>query len=801
MGFKPVARLLAVCLLLPPACHGKGQGHAVSQAGSCLGVPNTPIGTDLVYPVYGPDTAPGSASHPLPITRAIEMFYGKGCVDGENALWMSSARILERYDANLTPTFEVIFTSESKAYNMEFEYVEGLDCDAHGVWVVIRKSSNGSWTLRTAYYTKDGLAEEHTMSASTIPQSIRLGPDGPLLVFLDSSLIIDGTSYERPADKSVTTESAVVRVLPVPNLPRVVWIPGSFAVDADGSYLAAWPEWNDASILNFKRYGADGVENTSRQIPGEFHEVIGAVKTTSQGHLILAGDGGGDLPEESDDSPILANFILALDRDGNLLWSRRFHGTGDLRLAGVAVAGDSAWLYGKFWEWIESDGLAAFGQMGAVREGRYMDSGWDHRFVAVLDAAGGLSHLEPLGDHPDTDYAILPADENHAVMLGSAAENASETTQVGLTGPLPQRFIGNLDLTGRLPVPMPPQPDEQLPRLALPQDLGKVVDVRPSHDGNAYVVLQKDKDLNFVDYPSGQIQPPFHLPGEGWYRFNVERIGPDLFLGMTRYRAQGSKWIEMETLNWDGADAETCHDPVVSGDWLFGVCARAVFGWRRQGESWQLATRSDEAGGSALDADGSFLAVGDASAKGLRAYEGVAYVFPITADGLGTPVLLKPSDPLPYDPGYPASVSDYMPGPPPGKYFGSAVQVATPWVVVSDQEASYGFEQVGETWVERWKQKPAGVLLGDKYYVLDATESRGHTHASGVLHIYERKGNAWEERQRVVPSQRWASRFGQSFVRLADHLLVSAPGYGIPEGSEQGNEGGAVFSIPFGSCP
>jgi hypothetical protein len=74
--------LFGVCLLLQPACHGKGQNHAGSQTGSCLGVPNTPAGTDLVYPVYGADVAPGSASHPLPITRLLVTAPGYGHAEG-----------------------------------------------------------------------------------------------------------------------------------------------------------------------------------------------------------------------------------------------------------------------------------------------------------------------------------------------------------------------------------------------------------------------------------------------------------------------------------------------------------------------------------------------------------------------------------------------------------------------------------------------------------------------------------------------------------------------------------------------
>jgi hypothetical protein len=512
-----VACRFGLCLPLVLACHSKGLSR---QSGQCLAAPSSAVGADLVYPARDPSAARGSASDPLPIVRAIERPLGDGCVDGEGALWIATWSSLRRYDATLVLTLEVELGIDAQHGD-----VGPPACDEHGVWLVLASGSIGSWTLRVARYTKDGLAEEHALTSSTPANSIRLGPNGPLLVFQDWSPNINGVTYAPP--DPTAGWSAVYRLFPATELARLVWIRGRFVVDADGSFLSV-EEVFGTSNLRFTRYGADGALATSREISGEFYPSVSAPTATAQGYLVLAGRGGGDVA--TPDSPDkIAAFLLALDRDGNVVWLKRFSSPGDLRLAGLEIAANRLWLFGEFGEWIESDGAAAFGHTGRVVDARYVSTGWEHRFVAVVESAGSLSLLEPLGVSFAEQFTLVPVDGAHAYMLGWAAERESDPTQVGRTGPLPLRFLGTLDLSGRSPAAMPSQPDETLARLSLPQGLGRIVQVRSSHDGNAYVVIDQDRDLTFVDYPSRYVLPPFRPPNDELYLWSYERLGNDVF--------------------------------------------------------------------------------------------------------------------------------------------------------------------------------------------------------------------------------------------------------------------------------
>jgi hypothetical protein len=203
------------------ACHhGKGLS---TQPGQCLAAPNTTMGADLIYPVPALSAARGSASDPLPIARAIERPLRDGCVDGEGALWIATWSSLRRYNPNLDLTLEVELSLDP-----QHSYATPSACDAHGLWLVLASGSSSTWTLKVARYTKDGLAEEHTLTCSTIADSIRLGPSGPLLVFQDWSLDIDGVTSAPP--DSTAGWTAIYRLFPVSDLPRLVWIRGTFVV-------------------------------------------------------------------------------------------------------------------------------------------------------------------------------------------------------------------------------------------------------------------------------------------------------------------------------------------------------------------------------------------------------------------------------------------------------------------------------------------------------------------------------------------------------------------------------------------
>ena len=742
--------------------------------------------------------ARGTASDPLPIDVAIERPVGESCVDGEGALWVVAQTDLLRYDASLDLSLDL-----GLAFDLKDNYVVALACDERGVLVVANSINGAVVTETVGRYTKDGPGEEIVVTSSRVADSVRPSPIGPLLTFPNMTIELDGVQYDSPNSGGALT--GVYRVLPVPDAPRMVWVPRNFGVDSDGNLLAVRLEGSESSALIVERYAPSGEMTATKTIAGQF-DSLNPVIVAPDGHLVVGGGGYFDLPTPTHVG-LPDGFVLSLDRNGDVAWSRQFSSPGDILVAGVAVGQDSStWVFGTFEEWVEVAGDVAFGHIGEFYNG--YASGWAHRFVAVMDTDGTLRALEPLGENFDDAFEILPWTASSGFMFGRAwsVMSASRPTQVGLNGSLPTSFLGALNLTGRTPAPMPDQPAETLPLLPLPEMDGTIAEVRSSHDGNATIVVYNAGDLIFIDYPSGEVLPPFHPPSDNSDYPVYERMGKDLFFldtsarSLRLFRLSDGVWTDQGELSLGSQYDAFCTALLPSGDWLFVACQSLVSAYRRQGNAWVL-TNSVSGGGSALDYDGTTLAVGDSSAAGQRVSEGVVQIYRVAADGLQAPSILKASDPLPFDETPPCS-GDVCYGPPEGKAFGLAVHIAGDRLLVEDREGSYVFEHVGDTWLQRWKLTHSGysMLNGSSLLIFDTGVNRGRTTVSGALDVFELNGDGFVQRQRVTPTQRWQSAFGSSYVLVGDHLLVAAPGYGKLAYSVPG-KGGAVFSLPLAACP
>ena len=777
-----------------------GSTGAQGEGEHCLLAPDTTVDADIGSAARDRAVARGTVSDPLPIDLAIERPVGPSCVDGEGALWVVAQTHLLRYGVDLDLSLDL-----GLAFDLKYNYVVPLACDEQGMLLVATSINGPVVTETVGRYTKDGLVEEYTVTSSSAADSVRPSSIGPLLTFSNTLVEVDGVQYAPPDSAGGLT--GVYRVLPVANAPRMVWAPRNFGVDSDGSLLAVYLQGSETSALIFERYALGGEMTATKTLAGQFSWLEPAV-VTPDGHLVVAGQGYFDLPKPTHVG-LPDGFVFSLDRNGDLVWSRQFSSPGEIRVAGVAIGQDaSTWVFGTFEEWVEVAGAVAFGHIGEVSSsGGAFDWTWAHRFVAVIDTAGTLGALEPLGEDFEDTFEILPSAASRGFMFGRAGSplSASRPTQVGLNGTLPTSFLGTLDLSGRTPAPMSPQPDETLPLVPVPEMDSTIAEVRSSHDGNAYVVVQNAAGLIFVDYPSGEVLPPFQPPNDEILYGTYERLGKDLFFldgerSLRLFRLSDGVWGDQGQLSFESLHGGFCGSVLPSGEWLFVGCESLVAAYRRQGDTW-VFINSVPASGSALDFDGTTLVVGEYLTRGQRVSEGVVQIYRVGADGLQGSSILKAIDPLPVDPTPPCS-GDVCTGPAEGKAFGLAVQLAGERLLVEDREGSYVFEHVGDSWLQRWQHTHSGysMLNGSSLLIFNTGVNRGRTMVSGALDVLELGTDGFVQRQRVTPTQRWESAFGSSHVLVGDHLLVGAPGYGKLAFSVPG-KGGAVFSLPLVACP
>jgi hypothetical protein len=779
-----------------------GSANPGASAGPCLLAPDSTGGDDLGSAARALAVSRGSASDPIPIDLAIACPGERSCVDGEGGLWVVTRDRVLRYSADLDRSLDLELGSES-TFSDPMTYA----CGERGVlvWATTMKGAIANTTVFR--YTSEGLVDQFQVTSSRPAYSLRSSPVGPLLIFGTPDILVDGVSYAPPA--SSNTVVGVYRLKPQQDVPRMVWVPQVFGMEPDGSFLAVHIERSGA--LTFERYSPTGNLVATSSVAGHFSSLEPATMAPD-GHLIVAGDGYFALPTATHVG-LPSGFVLSLDRNGTVAWQQQLRSPGDVSIFGVAVGPESdTWVYGRFEEWVEvgdeAGDKAAFGHLGEydarLSSGGMM--GWDHRFVAVLDTQGSLRALEPMGEDFDPKFQLFPFDDLRAFMVGSMPTSADASKQFGMTGALPVDFLGRMDLAGRTPTTMPPQPTEALPLLPLPDIDGTIASVQSSHDGNAYVVFETTQGLIFVDYPSGQVLPPFQPPSGDAHQQAFERAGDELFLldrslpRLRVFRLREGVWSDQGELPLETPRGDYCTKLLPSGEWLFVACESQINVYRRQGGVWTSFAQAKQ-GGQALDFAGTSLVVGDSRARGQRTDEGEVRLYGVSAGGLSGPTVLKPSDPLPYQPAPPCD-GDVCNDPPPGKAFGSEVQLADDWLLVEDDEGSTGFECVGTTWRERWKHLHSGqaMLHDGALVVFDSGVNRGRTYASGALSIVEPSSTGSIQRQRIAPTQRWPSAFASSHVLVQDRLLVGAPGYGKLEHGVPG-KGGVVFSLPFAACP
>ncbi|WP_435105690.1 FG-GAP repeat protein [Arhodomonas sp. AD133] len=180
--------------------------------------------------------------------------------------------------------------------------------------------------------------------------------------------------------------------------------------------------------------------------------------------------------------------------------------------------------------------------------------------------------------------------------------------------------------------------------------------------------------------------------------------------------------------------------------------------------------------GTAVDVDGSRIAVGASSTDLERDDVGVVYLFDGTADGAEPVAMLQATDGELADGfGAAVAVSD------------DAVLVGAPGVLLSElnEGAAYLFERDGDAWsqVAKLRRETVGkndmtgvaVALDDGVAVVGSPGADAAGTDSGVALIYERGESAWTKVATLTPEAA-GERFGSAVAADRDRILVGASG-------------------------
>jgi hypothetical protein len=199
-----------------------------------------------------------------------------------------------------------------------------------------------------------------------------------------------------------------------------VFVTGHFDVSSGGVDFGGGPLTSAGSRDVFLvKYSSAGAHLWSKRIGGTSGETGGAVGVDSGGNVIVAGNfqgtidcGGGNLTSAG----LGDLFVAKYSATGQHLWSKRFGGTGNDNVRGVAVdaAGDAV-LTGDF------TGTINFGGANLT------SAGLEDIFLAkLLGASGGHSWSKRFGSTSRTDmgYGVAVDGSNNVAITGFFAYGA-----------------------------------------------------------------------------------------------------------------------------------------------------------------------------------------------------------------------------------------------------------------------------------------------------------------------------------------------------------------------------------------
>jgi hypothetical protein len=779
--------------------NGNAPPEAPSAAakGNCFVAPNVIRDSpeDLASLALPREVAPGSAAAPLPFEMVTERLGSELCRDGTGAIWSASRLGVARYDANLSKTFAAEQSAEYWA------------CTAEGL-VAASSSETPPYETTVTWFGAEGLARETRLEVSSAPYGLRAEPFGTVLLFPTSPVTIDGVEYTRTALGGATHASSagLYWLEAEDDAKRMRWLSAN-GFDARGGYYSmTFTGSSDGARI--ERYAADGELLAQTHVPGD--------GLSSRAWRVLP-DGGmvalleGSLTLEHEDSPQRLGypraFVLRVDEDGVIRWVRAFGGPGDEYVLGISVLDDgSVWAIGRFHDWLEVGRRAVFGHVGSF----YMTtpSGWNHRFLARIEADGVLSALGALGEAANDDFRLQGLDADRALFSGSFPGETVGAAQFGPEGELPANFSGVLSAASFPPLPLPELPEETLPELPLDEGGGAVTSVELSGDGRSYVVRNDGEGARTFEYAlSGEVLPPFPAFESHAYPSHALHENEFLFVDSSAPAAQSVRrflrvrdgWEEVPSLGVDSTSASPCAGIFALNGWLFVPCEAVTHAFRRAGSEWAFVSKALRYG-HAVAFDGRTLVIGNVNEFDKRDGAGAAYVYAVNGNGFEELAKLLASDSLEYDPGI-GCIGDVCYGPPRGNGFGAYVDVSGDHILVGNNAQNYYGFQRSTGAREQWKQEFGGVARyrGDSLLVT-TPEPRGRTYYSGSLLVYEREGGSWVERQRIVPAQRWESQFGAWAPSAGGGILVAAPGYGRPNSSGT-TPPGKVFVLEPAACP
>ncbi len=199
---------------------------------------------------------------------------------------------------------------------------------------------------------------------------------------------------------------------------------------------------------------------------------------------------------------------------------------------------------------------------------------------------------------------------------------------------------------------------------------------------------------------------------------------------------------------------------------------------------WLEQTKLLPLDGSELDVFGWSVSLsGDSALVGApmdqnnTGFRGSAYVFVTSGDSWVEQQKLLPSDA------------------PDGSQFAWSVSISGDTAMVCATGSVYVFVRTGDTWQEHQKLEPSDGVLGfggsifvdGSFAIVGAAGDNENGTSSGSAYIFERSGDTWQERQKLLPSDGVAGGyFGQSVSLGGDYALVGAVdrwGYGTTTGS------------------